>query len=57
LELETLKAMKKAGCWLVAYGFESGSEETLIKIRKGATINHNTQPPTEWNGPTSSFNG
>ena len=41
LELETLKAMKKAGCWLVAYGFESGSEETLIKIRKGATINHN----------------
>lgn len=41
LELETLKAMKKAGCWLVAFGFESGSAETLIKIRKGATIEHN----------------
>jgi radical SAM superfamily enzyme YgiQ (UPF0313 family) len=41
LEIETLKAMKKAGCWLVAFGFESGSAETLIKIRKGATIEHN----------------
>ena len=26
-------------------------------VRTGATISHNTQPPTEWNGPTSSFNG
>jgi hypothetical protein len=26
-------------------------------IRTGATVSHNTQPPTEWNGPTSSFNG
>ena len=26
-------------------------------VRTGATISYNTQPPTEWNGPTSSFNG
>ena len=26
-------------------------------IRTGATVSPNTQPPTEWNGPTSSFNG
>jgi len=26
-------------------------------IRTGAIVSHNTQPPTEWNGPTSSFNG
>ena len=28
----TLKKMKEAGCWLVAFGFESGSEETLKNI-------------------------
>jgi hypothetical protein len=26
-------------------------------VRTGATVSPNTQPPTEWNGPTSSFNG
>jgi anaerobic magnesium-protoporphyrin IX monomethyl ester cyclase len=38
---ETLLQMKDAGCWLVAYGFESGSPETLLKIRKGATVEQN----------------
>jgi radical SAM superfamily enzyme YgiQ (UPF0313 family) len=33
--------MKKAGCWLVAVGFESGDPITLTKIRKGTTIEHN----------------
>jgi len=28
-------------CWLVAFGFESGSPETLKKIRKGATVQDN----------------
>ena len=41
LELETLTAMKSAGCWLVAFGFESGSDETLKKIKKGATVEDN----------------
>ncbi len=37
----TLKIMKKAGCWLIAFGYESGSEETLKKIKKGATTEDN----------------
>ncbi len=38
---DTLKAMRKAGCWLVAFGFELGSDETLKKIRKGASVSDN----------------
>jgi len=41
LSLEALQYMKQAGCFMVAYGFESGSDETLIKIKKGATASHN----------------
>lgn len=41
LKYETLQYMKKAGCWLVAFGFESGSLETLSKIKKGAKPHHN----------------
>lgn len=37
IDSETLKLMKKAGCWLVAFGIESGSEESLQKMKKGAT--------------------
>jgi len=38
IDLETLNTMKKAGCWLIAFGFESGSIETMQKIKKGATV-------------------
>jgi len=38
---ETLHYMKKAGCWLVAFGFESGSDESLKKMKKGATVKDN----------------
>ena len=41
LKPETLNIMKEAGCWLVAFGFESGSPETLVKIKKGTTIDDN----------------
>ncbi len=41
IDLDTLRIMKKAGCWLVAFGIESGSEETLQRIRKGTTIKDN----------------
>lgn len=43
LNKETLAIMKKAGCFLVAFGFESGSEDTMKKIHKGATVEHNRQ--------------
>ena len=41
LQQETLYIMKEAGCWLVAFGYESGSPETLEKIKKGCTLEDN----------------
>lgn len=38
---DTLKIMKEAGCWLVAFGFESGSPDSLKKMQKGATVDDN----------------
>lgn len=40
-DYEIFKKMKDAGCWLVALGIESGSNQTLKRIKKGATINDN----------------
>jgi len=37
IDLEMLEAMKRAGCWVIGFGVESGHEETLEKIRKAAT--------------------
>jgi len=44
---ETLRIMKKAGCWLVAFGYESGHPETLKRVRKGTTVEDNIQA-TKW---------
>ncbi|MBT4114141.1 B12-binding domain-containing radical SAM protein [Candidatus Woesearchaeota archaeon] len=33
-----LKKMKKSGCTYMAFGLESGDPETLIKIKKGVTL-------------------
>lgn len=41
LHEDTLKVMKDAGCWLVAFGFESGHQESLKLMRKGATAADN----------------
>ena len=38
INLETLKKMKKAGCFRVSYGVESGSEEILRKIGKNIKL-------------------
>jgi radical SAM superfamily enzyme YgiQ (UPF0313 family) len=38
---EILAAMKKSGCWLLAFGFESGSSETLKRTQKGITVEQN----------------
>lgn len=35
---ELLALMKKAGCWAISYGIESGNPESLILIKKGTTI-------------------
>lgn len=36
---ELLKKMKMAGCYLIAYGIESGSDRVLGILRKGTTTN------------------
>ncbi|MCR4923900.1 MAG: B12-binding domain-containing radical SAM protein [Lachnospiraceae bacterium] len=43
LKKETLELMKKAGCFLVAFGFESGSDEILRQMKKGTTVAENLQ--------------
>ena len=35
---ERLEAMKKAGCWLIAFGVESGSNELLELMKKGVGV-------------------
>jgi hopanoid biosynthesis associated radical SAM protein HpnJ len=37
-DYDTLKAMKEAGCRLLIVGYESGDEQILRNIKKGATI-------------------
>jgi radical SAM superfamily enzyme YgiQ (UPF0313 family) len=40
---DLLSLMKKAGCWGVAFGLESGNEESLKIIRKGVTLQQNIE--------------
>lgn len=41
LECDLLEKLKKAGCFMLAVGFESGSNQTLMKIKKGTTREDN----------------
>ncbi len=38
VDKELLKKMKKAGTWLIAVAPETGNEETLLKIKKGMSL-------------------
>jgi len=38
VDFEMLKVMNEAGCWLISYGFESGSQKILDAIHKRQTI-------------------
>lgn len=38
LDPDHLKLMKKAGCWQIAYGIESGSQEILDSLNKRLTL-------------------
>ena len=38
VDREMLALMKKAGCYLICYGLESGSQEVLDKLGKGTTV-------------------
>lgn len=37
VDLETLKLMREAGCYLVTFGCESFNDKTLIRLKKGFT--------------------
>ena len=41
VDLELLKYMKKAGCWQVLYGLESGDNRMLKLLKKGNTVERN----------------
>jgi len=47
LNKEMLVAMKKAGCWLISIGIESGDQEVLDFIRKDTTLDKIRQV-TQW---------
>jgi radical SAM superfamily enzyme YgiQ (UPF0313 family) len=38
IDREIARAMKGAGCWMIAPGIESGSQEILNNIKKGVTL-------------------
>jgi len=41
IDIEILERMKEAGCWMIAFGLESGSDESLKKMKKGTTVSDN----------------
>ncbi len=38
VDAETLAWMKRAGCWIIAFGVESGDQATLDRLEKNATV-------------------
>lgn len=44
---DVLKLAKKAGCWSVTYGFESGNQDLLDNIKKGITLDESRRV-AEW---------
>lgn len=40
---QMLKECAEAGCWNIFYGFETGNQETLDRIKKGATLDQARQ--------------
>jgi radical SAM superfamily enzyme YgiQ (UPF0313 family) len=40
VDTEMIKAMKRAGCFWIGYGIESGSQKILNNMNKGVTVEH-----------------
>ena len=38
VDAETLRWMKRAGCWIMSFGVESGDQLTLDRLQKNATV-------------------
>ncbi len=47
VSLEMLQLFKKAGCWMIGYGVESGSQEILDSMKKGVTVEQIRQAVTD----------
>jgi radical SAM superfamily enzyme YgiQ (UPF0313 family) len=47
LDRDLLKRMKKAGCWMIAMGIESGNQEILDFIKKDTTL-EKIKDATDW---------
>ncbi len=47
VDLELLKKMKAAGCYLIFFGYESGNQRLLNLIRKGITLEQ-SRKATKW---------
>ncbi|MEK6885662.1 MAG: radical SAM protein [Nanoarchaeota archaeon] len=47
VDLELLKKMKAAGCYLIFFGYESGNQRLLNLIRKGITLEQ-SRNATKW---------
>jgi radical SAM superfamily enzyme YgiQ (UPF0313 family) len=43
---ELLKKMKEAGCWMIAYGIETGNQEVMDFLQKGITLDEVRQAVT-----------
>ena len=43
VDRDILFALKEIGCWMVEYGFESGSQKMLDIMEKGTTVEQNIQ--------------
>tara|TARA_B100001964_G_scaffold245026_1_gene329421 strand:- start:1277 stop:2728 length:1452 start_codon:yes stop_codon:yes gene_type:complete len=43
VDTELLKLMKRAGCWQISFGFESGDQNILENINKNTTVEKNYQ--------------
>jgi len=52
---ELLRIMKEAGCWQIAYGIESGSQEILDFLKKGITLNQ-IKDAVRWTKETGIMN-
>ncbi len=38
VDRELLRTMRRAGCWCISYGMESGVDKNLVTLRKNATV-------------------
>lgn len=43
VDKDILLALKEVGCWMIEYGFESGSQKMLDIMEKGTTVEQNIQ--------------